>query len=160
MKILRFLDERFEETLIIVLICCMTIIMGMQILFRLAGFSIRWAEEVCRYLFVWCGGLGISYATSKGVHLRLDVIPTAIPALKKPYDILTDIALLLVSIYMLFPGFTVLKTLFRTGQTSAAMQLPMGYVYLAFFIGFALTILRIAEKYLKLLAGRKGAAKA
>lgn len=155
MKILKFLDDHFEEALIGAGLVIITAVMGAQIICRTFGSSIRWAEELCRYVFVWCGGLGISYATKTETHLRLDVIPNLFPKLKKPYEIIADVALLVFACYMLKPGITVLSLLLETGQTSAAMKIPMAYVYFAVLLGCILTVVRLVEKYIKLAIAKK-----
>lgn len=155
MKILKFLDDHLEELLVSFGLVVITVIMGAQIVFRGMGHAIRWAEELCRYIFVWCGGLGISYATKTESHLRLDVIPNLIPKLKKPYEIIADLALLTFACYMLKPGLNVISVLLKTGQVSAAMKVPMAYVYLAVLLGCILTVVRLIEKYIKLLVAKR-----
>lgn len=151
MKVLKFLDDHFEAILIGIALTAITIIMFIQIILRTFGSAIPWAEEVCRYLFIWSGSLGISYSTKMETHLKLDVLPDLIPALKKPYELFGDIAMLVLSILLLQPGIKVVQTLLKTGQVSAALRLPMGYVYLGLLVGVTLTILRLAEKYIKKL---------
>ena len=151
MKVLKFLDDHFESILIGIALVVISTLMFVQIVLRAVGSALPWAEEACRYLFIWCGSLGLSYSTKMETHLKLDVLPDLIPVLKKPYEILGDIAMLALSVLLLSPGITVVQTLLKTGQVSAALRLPMGYVYLGLLVGVILTILRLIEKYIKKL---------
>ena len=129
MKVIKFLDNYLEALLIGVALTVITIVMFVQIILRSMGSALPWAEEVCRYLFVWSGCLGISYSTKEESHLKLDVLPSLIPVLKKPYEILGDVAMLVLVGLLVSPGIQVVQTLLKTGQSSAALRLPMGYVY-------------------------------
>lgn len=149
MKVIKFLDNYLEALLIGVALTVITIVMFVQIILRSMGSALPWAEEVCRYLFVWSGCLGISYSTKEESHLKLDVLPSLIPVLKKPYEILGDVAMLVLVGLLVSPGIQVVQTLLKTGQSSAALRLPMGYVYLGLLVGAVLTILRLVEKYIK-----------
>lgn len=151
MRAVKFLDDYLEAVLIGAALVAVTVIMFLQIILRSAGSALPWAEEVCRYLFVWSGCLGISYSTKEESHLKLDVLPSLIPALKKPYEILGDAAMLVLAGLLVSPGVKVVQTLMKTGQISAALRLPMGYVYLGLLVGAVLTVLRLAEKYCKRL---------
>lgn len=158
MKVLKYLDDHLEELLIGVALSALTIIMFVQIVLRTVFSSaLPWAEEVCRYLFVWCGCLGISFSTKEGSHLNLDILPSLMPFLKKPFEILSDVAMLVLCAVLVKPGVQVVGKLFSTGQLSAAMRIPMAYVYLALLVGVILTILRLVEKYIKkaVCAGKK-----
>jgi TRAP-type C4-dicarboxylate transport system permease small subunit len=110
--------------------------------------SLSWPEEFSRYLFIYFTFLGISYAVHTDTHIRMDILETIIPRLKKPLEYIGDAFLLGFCVYLLKPGLEVLKFLIRTGQTSPAMELPMFWVYLALFIGLCLTIFRVIQKYL------------
>ena len=154
MKVIRFLDDYLEALLIGIALIAITVIMFIQIILRSTGTAVPWAEEVCRYLFVWSGSLGISYSTKMESHLKLDVLPGLIPALKKPYEIIGDIAMLALCGLLLMPGVEVVQVLVKTGQLSAALRLPMAYVYLGLLVGVILTICRLVEKYVKKLINK------
>lgn len=152
MKVLKWLDEHFEEALIAVIICVISCLMMMQIILRsFFHSSLPWSDEACRYLFIWAGALGIPFATRKEAHLRMDILPNLIKPLEKPLLVFCDIALLVVAVIMILPGQGVLVQLAKMNQTSAAMNIPMYFIYASMWIGLILTILRIVEKYIKLL---------
>ena len=152
MKVLKWLDEHFEEALIAIIVCIIACLMMMQIILRtFFHSSLAWSDEACRYLFIWAGALGIPYATKKEAHLRMDILPNLVKPLEKPLIVLCDIALIVVAMFMIMPGRGVLVQLANMNQTSAALNIPMYFIYASMWIGLILTVLRIVEKYIKLL---------
>lgn len=154
MKGLLWIDKYLEEFLISIILVVITILMLAQFMLRFAGYSLTWSDEACRYLFVWSVGIGISYASKKGEHLRMDIIPNLFPKTEKFFEILCDVSLVLVSIWMIKPGYAVITQLFTTQQWGASTNIPMWVVYASMLTGFGLTIIRIAEKYIKLLLNK------
>ena len=90
-------------------------------------------EELARYLLIWVGLLGASYAAGKRMHLALDLLPMKLKGRRKRYlEIFIEGCTLVFAFFALVVGGArlVWVTLYL-GQTSAALQIPLGYVYLA-----------------------------
>jgi len=89
-------------------------------------------DELARFLMIWVGLLGAAYTVGKQRHLAIDLLAMALNARKQAL-----LNILINSLIFLFSGLVVVtggiklinKTL-ATAQVSAAMQIPMGYVYL------------------------------
>ena len=155
MKFLKWLDDHFEESLIAVIICVIACLMMTQIILRSFFHSaLSWSDEACRYLFIWGAALGIPFATNKGAHLRMDILPTLIKPLEKPMSVLCDITLLALAVYLFRPGYGVLLQLAKTHQMTATTHIPMYFVYSSMWVGLILSVVRIVEKYIKLLVSR------
>ena len=149
MKALRWLDANLEKIMVCIILVLISVFMFAQILMRnLLNYSIPWADEACRYLFVWSGGVGISYATKNNSHLRMDIVPHLFPKLDKPLTILADLALVAVAIILIRGSLPLFTMLNKTNQLSAAMRLPMKFVYSSMFVGFGLSIVRIMQRYI------------
>ena len=149
MKALRWLDANLERILVCTILVLISVFMFAQIIMRnIFNNSIPWADEACRYLFVWSGGVGISYATKNNSHLRMDIVPHLFPKLNKPLNILSDLALIAVAIILIRGSIPLFAMLNRTNQLSAAMRLPMKYVYYSMLFGFGLSIVRIVQRYI------------
>ena len=158
-KALRWLDKNAEESLMMFLLSAMVVLMSLQIFMRyVLAASLPWPEELIRYLFIWFVFLGISYGIREGIHLRVDLIEIGIPKLKPFLNVLQNAAFLAFCLYMIRPGFTAIRSLVRSGQTSAAMDLPMYLVYLSLFTGLLLGALRMAQKFAIAIAGAFSAA--
>ncbi|MGB4439610.1 MAG: TRAP transporter small permease [Sedimentibacter sp.] len=148
MKVIKWLDNNLEETLMGISLWLIVFIMGLQVIMRYVfKSSISWSEETCRYLFIWLTFLGISYAVHNNSHIRLDIIETLIPRTKKALEYIGDLVFLGFCVYMLKPAFKAVSFLKTSNQLSPALQFPMYLVYSALMVGLLLTICRIVQKY-------------
>ena len=127
----------------------MLVLIFAQVIFRYVFHnSLAFSEELARFLFVWTVFLGIPVVQRMGGHMTVGVITERISGM--PLKVLRTIADVLTVIFM----FIILKNgilmIERTSfQTSAAMQIPMSYVYYALPIGSVAMILNMIEKLLK-----------
>jgi TRAP-type C4-dicarboxylate transport system permease small subunit len=92
-----------------------------------------WTEELARYMLIWLGLLGAAYALSKRMHLAIDVLLTKFEGTARLYlDIfIMSLIWLFAVVVMLFGGFKLVSMTLALNQISAALQVPLGYVYLA-----------------------------
>ena len=100
------------------------------------GSSILWVEEASRYLMIWLTFLGAGLVLRYGGHIGIETLqerfPRAAPALR---------AIILVALLAFFATMIWLGVVYsmRTWlQTTPVMQIPVGAVYLAMPVGFAL----------------------
>jgi TRAP-type C4-dicarboxylate transport system permease small subunit len=90
-------------------------------------------EELARYLLIWVGLLGASYAAGKKMHLAIDVVLETIKARKKIWaEIIIQVCIFMFSLFVMVAGGLRLVVITLTlNQISAALQIKLGYVYLA-----------------------------
>ncbi len=155
MKALKWIDENFEEVIMVALLLVMTLIMGLQVFSRYAlKSSLTWSEELTRYMFIWCGFLSIAYCARKKLALRVDMLLNAMP--KSVGKIMSILALLIEGALFvhLFPfAYRIMDLAVVTERLSPAMQLPMWMMQSAPLIGFGLAVIRIAERIVMEFAG-------
>jgi TRAP-type C4-dicarboxylate transport system permease small subunit len=89
-------------------------------------------DELARYLLIWIGLLGASYAAGMKLHLAIDLLPAKLTGRARFYvGVVIEACVFLFALSVLVIGGTQLVTLTLTlGQTSAALHVPLGYVYL------------------------------
>jgi TRAP-type C4-dicarboxylate transport system permease small subunit len=89
-------------------------------------------EEVARYLLVWVGILGGAYAVGKRIHLAIDLLPSKLEGRRKAMlELFIEICIFIFAALVLVVGGSGLVWLtLDLGQTSAALQVPLGFVYL------------------------------
>jgi len=89
-------------------------------------------EELARYLLIWVGLLGASYAAGKKMHLAIDVVVQGFKDNMKIWtEIFIQVFIFLFSFFVLVLGGLRLVTITLTlNQISAALRLKLGYVYL------------------------------
>ena len=118
-----------------------------------------YTEELARYLLIWVGLLGASYAVGKKLHLAIDLLPNRLEGkARHVLDIGIEAFIFFFALLVMLVGGLRLVTLtLKFGQVSAALGLQLGYVYLVIPISGILimyySILNIIERILA-LAGR------
>ena len=91
-----------------------------------------YTEELAGFLLIWIGLLGASYALYTKAHLGIDILMTKVKGSQKRFfEILIYAIVLLFSFFILvMGGIKLVNITFDLNQVSAAMGIPMGYVYL------------------------------
>ena len=98
----------------------------------IVGNPSSFTDELARFLLIWIGLLGASYAVGMRLHLAIDLLPTK---LKGRAAVGLNLAIegmvfLFGLIVMVIGGARLVGLTLLLGQTSAALQLPLGYIYL------------------------------
>ena len=151
MKILRWLDKHFEEFIMFIFLWIIVAVAFLQVIMRYAlRSSLAWPEELNRYLFIWFSYMALSYSVRYNGPTRIDILETLIPKLKVPLSLICDAGFIAFCIYMLKPGLGVVSQLVQSNQVSPAMGVPMYLVYLGFYVGLILTLIRFVQKYILL----------
>lgn len=98
-------------------------------------------DELSRFLLMWIGMLGATYAFGSKSHLAMDFIHTLLgPRYLKTLKIIIPIlAVIFISLVMIAGGS--LLTMNTMKQLSPVMQLPMGIVYMILPITGILNVL-------------------
>lgn len=151
MKIIRWLDNYFEEFLLVILLVAMTVIMGIQVCARyLFGNSLSWSEEITRYLFIWSGFISISYCTKKCISIKIEQFIAAFPKRGKALFKLLNHTIELIFFFYLIPfSILYLKASIESGQVSPACGMPMYLVQCAPLVGFVLAAIRIIQRWIE-----------
>lgn len=150
MKLLNWLDNYFEELLMIILLILMTLIMGVQVCSRyMFNNSLSWSEEVTRYLFIWSGFISISYCTKKCISIKIEQFVEAFPKKGRAIFKIINHTIELIFFFYLMPfSILYLKSSIESGQVSPAFGIPMYLVQSAPLIGFSLAIIRIIQRWI------------
>lgn len=148
MKVLKWLDENFEEKMTISLLIITVLLTFLQVVMRyIFKNSLAWSEELARYLFLYLIWIGAAYAVKADAHLRVEILKDKIPEDKKM--ILEDIIYLIwlgFSIFLFLSSIKLTSSIFGNGQLSPAMRIPMGFPYLSIPIGSGLMSFRLVQK--------------
>lgn len=144
MKIIRFLDDKLEEIILVTLLALMVLVMGIQIVCRyIFNYSLTWSEELTRYMFIWSAFISISYCIKRWISIKVDQVIKLLP--KKWYviaQLFLNAFLFILFFYLSVHGYKFLRQSIASGQKSPALGLPMPYVQCAPFVGFSLATIR------------------
>lgn len=132
--------KKAENTVIQVLGWLLVVLMAVSVLNVLwqvfTRFVLRnpspYTEELARFLLIWLGLLGSSYAASKKLHLAIDVVLVRFKGKTRDLaEFLIHFFVFLFSLsVMVIGGIRLVAITLILNQISAALHIKMGYVYL------------------------------
>lgn len=127
--------------LIILLITTMTIVVFIAVICRYALRSaIPWAEEFSRYAMIWFAMLGAAVALKENGHVGVSVIVDLFP--DKIRRGILQFGRLFVIIFLGFVFvYSIIHIIGMQGQTSPALEMPMGVPYAGITAGSLLMML-------------------
>lgn len=154
-RIIKFIDKNLEQYLMGVFLISISTIMFIQVFMRLMGSSLAWAEELCRYMYVWSVFLSISLTIKKQTILRVDLFVSKLPPkLKKMTEIILQLITTSLFTFLTYYAVVAIQGVKSSLQTSPAMEIPMYLVYSIIPLGFLLTVLRSLQQIFTLIIGK------
>ena len=91
----------------------------------------QFTQELARYLLIWIGILGSGYAAGQRAHLSLELLPESLEGRQLSWlkIVIEGSVLAFAFIVMVVGGVRLVYILILSGQTSATLNLLIGYVY-------------------------------
>lgn len=91
-----------------------------------------YTEELARFLLIWVSLLGASYSARKRMHLAIDLLSRHWPpAGRRWLECFIQLCIFLFALgVMVLGGLRLVYITLSLQQISAALQVPLGYVYL------------------------------
>lgn len=91
-----------------------------------------WTDELARFMLIWVSILGAAYISGKNAHIAIDLLPAKLSKKKKLVLEMITSAIISIFVFVIFliGGIRYIYISLKLGQTSAALEIPMGYVYL------------------------------
>ena len=129
----------------------MVIIVFVNTVGRYSGwFAIDWAEESARYMMIWLVFLGISAAAKKNSHFAVGAIFMITPVkVHIPIRAFILILVLLFTVTATALGTKYAMNLYKMGQTSPALSIPMWVMYGAIPVGCGLMAIRSIQYFVE-----------
>ena len=124
--------DKLLETLLVLLLALMLLTVIWQVFSRFILKSpSTLTDEITGFSLIWIGLLGAAYASGKHLHLAIDLIPERIINKRRFfYDAIIHLSVTFFAFtVMVIGGFRLCQLSFQFGQTSATLEIPLGYVY-------------------------------
>ena len=155
MRIIKFLDNYAESTILIITLLLMSVFVGLQVFMRYAmQASLSWSEEISRYLFIYLINIGISYGVKQDRHVSINAFVNIFSAkTKNIFLIISDSLFLIFSLIVVIHGVEVSRIICNFGQKSPAVGLPMWIVYVGTPLGFSLVSIRLLQRLIGRVRG-------
>lgn len=149
MKVVKWLDDHLEETFLVILLILISCVSLLQVIIRKIPFipALTWAEELCRFLWIWSVFISLPYTLRKNNMLRVGVLMDLLPnVLHKIVNIVVDVINTACMGLLGYWSFFVVRDIMLSNETSPAMVWPMWFVYVFMLIGFVLGTIRGAQQ--------------
>lgn len=161
-KFLTWLDENFEEFIMMILLVCIAVVMMLQVICRTAGMSLTWPEEFSRICYIWTGFFSIGYCIRREKMLKVDILVNMMPKkIQIALDFIGRVICLLFFAYLTYGSYGTLQLINKSGLKTSAMLWPMAVMYLPVTLGSAIAVLRQIQdlyRFAKKNFGKKEAA--
>ena len=153
MKVLKWLDDHFEEAMMTTILAVMVVVLTAQVICRkVLGNSLQWSEELCRYLFIWSGFLSLSYTihnhSTMKTELFMDLFPKGV---QKWVRLVTELGMLVLVALLVKVSVDVVPTITQRGT---AIPISRKWIFAAPVAGFALSAVRLVQELWKELRGK------
>lgn len=124
--------NKILEIILIIIMSVLVIDVLWQVISRyLLSSPSSFTDELAGFLLIWVGLLGAAYVAGKNEHLAIDILLQKSEGLKKQrIQLLIYLLIILFALtVMVVGGSWLVYTRFYLGVKSAALELPLGYVY-------------------------------
>lgn len=132
MKLRNTIDDALGKFLIIIMSVLVIDVLWQVFSRYVLNAPSDFTDELAGFLLIWVGLVGAAYATGTKQHLAIDILPSKLPPDKRRVvNIIINILIFLFAVsVMIVGGIWLVYTRFYLGQVSAALEIPLGYVYL------------------------------
>lgn len=131
MTIRKKIDKVLEITLVVLLLVLVADVLWQVVSRYILPIPSSFTDELAGYLLIWVGVLGSAYVAGLQEHLAIDLLlqRSSVKVQRRLIIIINGIVLLFAFTVMIVGGMWLVITRFKFGVVSAALNLPMGYVY-------------------------------
>lgn len=158
-RVILWLDQHFEETILIIFLALLSCVMMYQIIMRYIFHNAQpWPEEFCRYCFVYSAMLASSYCIRTNRMLKVDVVISLLPKqIEQIMDVVSKILATAFCLLMIVPAYNVMMStkIGSNWQVSPAMEMPVALLYSSALVGFILGAIRGVQSVILTLRSLK-----
>ena len=150
--------DKFEEYLLIGSLVFNVLLIFSQIFMRtLFNYSLSWTEELSRYIFIWQTWLGTSIALKYKQHIRVEILINIFKKAKnkKILEISVNLIWIAFSIFLLYAGTLLCKSMIARNVLSSGMRIPLVFVYSCLPISSLIVLIRLINDSINLIKREK-----
>ena len=150
--------DKFEEYLLIGSLVFNVLLIFTQIFMRtIFNYSLSWTEELSRYIFIWQTWLGTSIALKYKQHIRVEILINIFKKAKnkKILEISVNLIWIAFSIFLLYAGTLLCKSMIARNVLSSGMRIPLVFVYSCLPISSLIVLIRLINDSINLIKREK-----
>jgi TRAP-type C4-dicarboxylate transport system permease small subunit len=146
--------DRVCTVITVMLLGAMTVVTFAQIVFRVFFSALSWSEELARYALIWLTFIGAGCVHKRAGHISITILQDILPGrTHKVFQILSQLLCITVFLIAIFYGFSYVKLMGT--QLSAALRIPMRYMYAAIPLGCIVMTLHSAANIAQMCAKKE-----
>ncbi len=128
---MRLLEKKLRMALVVLMVAMVTSVVWQVLSRYLFVVPAAWTEELARFLLIWIGMLGAAFAYRDGSHLGIDLLADKLneSARHRLHVIVHILCLLFAASVLVVGGGSLVSMTWELKQYSAAMELPIAWVY-------------------------------
>ena len=150
--------DKFEEYLLIGSLVFNVLLIFSQIFMRtIFNYSLSWTEELSRYIFIWQTWLGTSIALKYKQHIRVEILINIFKKAKnkKILEISVNLIWIAFSIFLLYAGTLLCKSMIARNVLSSGMRIPLVFIYSCLPISSLIVLIRLIDNTVDLIKKEK-----
>lgn len=157
MKLRQIIDLILEKFLVALMAILVLDVLWQVISRYVLSSPSSFTDELAGFLLIWVGLFGATYVAGKNEHLAIDLlVQRSGPARRKILELFISACIVIFSLTVLVIGGTwLVYTRFALEVKSAALEIPLGYVYSVLPIGGVLIIFFTIDNTITFLNSQK-----
>lgn len=147
MNVIRFLDRNAERVVVTIILLVISITLVTQVFMRyVLAEPLVWAEELSRFLLVWCTMVGSSLAVRESRHIIVDFAPILFGKRSVLlFAYISHFGVLAFCATIIYYSIPFVERVRSIGQLSPTLEVPMWLVYAALPVGTTAAALRTLQ---------------
>ena len=147
-RMIRLVDEYLEEVILIMFLIIIACSMGLQVVMRYVfNNSLAWPDEISKFSLVWSTFISLSFSIKKSSALKLDFLVSLLPeGIRKALAIVIDVFIIALCIRLMEGAWGAVAMALKIDARSAALEMPLAWVYSSAMIGLVLAVIRTIQK--------------
>ncbi len=118
------------------------------------NFSLAWAEEASRFLFIWTILIGSVLTNEKYEHMNLDILVHVLPArMGAAVQVFAQLVIIVVLGLIIRGG--VIATVENIAWESPALEIPYGLIYSIVPFCCSIMLIQTVMRLVRILGGRR-----
>lgn len=157
MKLRQIIDTILEKFLVALMAILVLDVLWQVISRYVLSSPSSFTDELAGFLLIWVGLFGATYVAGKNEHLAIDLlVQRSGPARRKFLELFISACIIIFSLTVLVIGGTwLVYTRFALEVKSAALEIPLGYVYSVLPVGGILIIFFTVDNTIQFLNTQK-----
>ncbi len=157
MKLRQIIDTILEKFLVALMAILVLDVLWQVISRYVLSSPSSFTDELAGFLLIWVGLFGATYVAGKNEHLAIDLlVQRSGPARRKFLELFISACIIIFSLTVLVIGGTwLVYTRFALEVKSAALEIPLGYVYSVLPVGGMLIIFFTVDNTIQFLNTQK-----